>query len=108
MSPVVKYTLGRVGLFLLVFLVLWPVDLNVLVKLMIALLVSAALSFFLLRGWRDEMAGRLASAAQRRRAERDRLRAALAGEDEDATGGVRRSAGKQRPGSGDQSGDGRS
>jgi hypothetical protein len=85
MNPAVKYTLGRIGLFLLVFLVLWPVDLNVLVKLMIALVFSAALAFFLLRRWRDEMAGRLATAAERRKADRDRLRSALAGEDQEGT-----------------------
>jgi hypothetical protein len=85
MNAAVKYTLGRIGLFLLVFLVLWPVDLNVLVKLMIALVFSAALAFFLLRRWRDEMAGRLATAAERRKADRERLRSALAGEDQEGT-----------------------
>lgn len=82
MNPTVKYTLGRIGLFLAVFLVLWPVDLNILVKLMIALVFSAALAYFLLRGWRDEMANRLAAAAERRKTDRDRLRSALAGEDQ--------------------------
>jgi hypothetical protein len=85
MSPALKYTLGRVGLFLLVFLVLWPVNLNIFVKLMIAVVFSAALAFFLLRRWRDEMVGRLATTAERRRAERDRLRSALAGEDQEGT-----------------------
>ena len=49
---------------------------------MLALLFSAAVSFFLLRKWRDEMAEQLGSASQRRRAEKDRLRSALAGEDQ--------------------------
>lgn len=82
MSPAVKYTLGRIGLFIAVYLLLWPVDLNILLKLMIAVLFSAALAFFLLRNWRDQMAGRLAASADRRKAERDRLRSALAGEDQ--------------------------
>jgi Protein of unknown function (DUF4229) len=82
-SPAVKYTLGRIGLFLAVFGVLWPVNLNVLIKLMIAVLFSATLSFFLLRGWRDQMADRLAAAAERRKTERDRLRSALSGEDDE-------------------------
>ncbi|ROT34355.1 DUF4229 domain-containing protein [Micromonospora sp. HM5-17] len=86
MSPAVKYTLGRIGLFVAVFLPLWPVEMNVFLKLILALAFSAALSFFLLRGWRDEMARQLADAAERRRAEKDRLRAALAGED-GVTGG---------------------
>lgn len=83
MNTVVKYTLGRIGLFLLVFAALWPVDLNVLVKLMIAVVVSAGLAYFLLRGWRHEVAERLADGAQRRQAERDRLRSALAGDDDE-------------------------
>ncbi len=85
MSPTLKYTLGRIGLFVAVLLALWPVDLNLFLKLMIALVFSAALSFFLLRRWRDEMAGRLATAAGRRKADRDRLRSALAGDDQEGT-----------------------
>jgi hypothetical protein len=77
----VKYTLGRIGLFLVVLAALLPVPMSLLLKLMIAVLVSALLAFFLLRGWRDEMAASLAAGAQRRRAEKERLRAALAGED---------------------------
>ena len=82
MSPAVKYTLGRIGLFALVALALWPVDLNVFLKLMLALLFSAALAFFLLRKWRDQMAEQMGNASQRRRAEKNRLRSALAGEDQ--------------------------
>ena len=84
MSPAVKYTLGRLGLFVAVALALWPVNIDIFLKLILALVFSAALSFFLLRGWRDEMAQQLAEATDRRRAERQRLRAALAGEDEPA------------------------
>lgn len=82
MSAAVKYTLGRIGLFVLVLAALWPVDMNVFLKLMLALAFSAAASFFLLRGWRDEMAEEMAAAAERRRAEKERLRSALAGEDQ--------------------------
>lgn len=82
MSAAVKYTLGRIGLFVVVLLGLWPVDMNVFLKLMVALAFSAALSFFLLRGWRDEMAEDMAGAAVRRRDEKERLRSALAGDDE--------------------------
>ncbi|MFV2113872.1 DUF4229 domain-containing protein [Micromonospora sp. LOL_025] len=83
MSAAVKYTLGRIGLFVAVLAALWLVDLNIFIKLMVALAFSAALSFFLLKGWRDEMAEEMATAAERRRAEKERLRSALAGEDED-------------------------
>lgn len=82
MSAAVKYTLGRIGLFVIVLLALWPVELNFLLKLMLAVIFSAAASFFLLRQWREEMARDLAAAAQRRRTEKDRLRSALAGDDE--------------------------
>ncbi|SCE67324.1 Protein of unknown function [Micromonospora purpureochromogenes] len=82
MSAAVKYTLGRIGLFVLIVLALWPVDMNIFLKLMLALAFSAAASFFLLRGWRDEMAEEMAVAAERRRAEKERLRSALAGDDQ--------------------------
>jgi Protein of unknown function (DUF4229) len=89
MSPAVKYTLGRLGLFVVVFALLLPVPLNLLVKAMIALVASAGFSFFLLARWRDEMAEQLAGAAERRRSEKARLRAALAGDEAAAAGGDR-------------------
>ena len=58
---------------------------DIFLKLMLALIFSATLSFFLLRGLRDEMAEEMAEAAERRRAEKERLRSALAGEDERRT-----------------------
>jgi uncharacterized membrane protein YqjE len=82
MNAIGKYTLGRIGLFLLVLLALWPVPrLDLLVKLLVAVVVSFALSWFLLRTWRDEMSAELADRMARRRQEKERLRAALAGED---------------------------
>jgi hypothetical protein len=89
MSPAVKYTLGRVGIFLVVLAILLPVPLNFLVKAMIALIASAAFSYFLLAKWRNEMAERLAAAQERRQAERNRLRAALAGDEGAAAAGDR-------------------
>jgi hypothetical protein len=88
-SPAVKYTLGRIGLFVVVFVLLLPVPLNIFVKAMLALFASAAFSFFLLAKWRDEMAEQLGAAAQRRAAEKRRLRAALAGDEEAAAAGDR-------------------
>jgi hypothetical protein len=81
-NPSLKYSLGRVGLFVVVLAVLYPVPLDLLVKLMIAVATSAVLSFFLLRRWRDEMAGQLATVATKRKAQKEKLRAALAGDDE--------------------------
>jgi hypothetical protein len=96
MSAAVKYTLGRLGLFVVVFGLLLPVPMNVLVKAMIALVASAGFSYFLLARWRNEMAESLGSAQQRRRAEKNRLRAALAGDDDAAAAGDRAAAAGDR------------
>src|SRR5687768_11215825 len=81
MSPATKYTLGRLGLFVVFFAALLPVTgLHVLLRAVIALVLSAAAALFLLRGWRDETAEQLASIGRRRRSEQERLRAALAGD----------------------------
>jgi hypothetical protein len=80
-NPAVKYTLARLGLFAVVMLALWPVNLDILLKLAIAVLFSAALSFFLLRRMRDEVAHQVEGAMVKRRSEKDRLRSALAGDE---------------------------
>lgn len=85
MSAAVKYTLGRVGLFVVVLAALWFVELNFYIKLMVALIFASALSRLLLRRWREEMAEKMAAAVERRRAEKERLRSALAGEDDAGT-----------------------
>ena len=89
MSPLAKFTLGRIGLFALVFVLLLPLPLNILVSAMIAMLVSFVLSYFLLADWRQQMGEQLASSAARRAAEKERLRAALAGDEQAATAGDR-------------------
>ena len=89
MSPAVKYTLGRLGLFVVVFALLLPVPVAFLVKAMIALLASAVFSYFLLAKWRNEMAEQLGTVAERRQAEKARLRAALAGDEAAAAAGDR-------------------
>jgi len=81
MTPALKYTLGRVGLFVLCAVALLPVPLNIWVKLMIAVVASFALQHVLLRKWRQEMIGQVDAAMARRRQEKDKLRSALAGED---------------------------
>src|SRR5436305_2063559 len=62
-----KYTLARLLLFVVVAAVLIaiPVHINPLIKLMIAVIVSALLALFLLRGMRDEVANQMAGAASR-------------------------------------------
>ncbi|KOX15163.1 hypothetical protein ADK66_02640 [Micromonospora sp. NRRL B-16802] len=77
--------MGRLGLFVAVLAGLWFVDMDIFLKLILALAFSAALSFFLLRGFRDEMAQEMAEAAERRRTEKERLRSALAGDDQPST-----------------------
>jgi hypothetical protein len=96
MGPAVKYTLGRFGLFLIVFGLLLPVPLNFLVRVMIALVASAGFSYFLLAKWRNEMAEALGTAQSRRQAEKKRLRAALAGDEDAAAAGDRASREDQK------------
>jgi type II secretory pathway component PulJ len=55
---------------------------NLFLKLMIALILSAVLSFALLRRWRDEVAEQLSASSRRRVEQKEKLRTALAGEDE--------------------------
>ena len=57
MSPAIKYGLGRVALFLVcaIPLVLLLPNVDLLLKLIIAVLASAVLSYFLLRKLRDEL-----------------------------------------------------
>ncbi|MFC7529414.1 DUF4229 domain-containing protein [Actinoplanes sp. GCM10030250] len=89
MSAAVKYTLGRLGLFAVCFTALLPVPLNLLVKMMVAFVASAGLSFLLLRKWRDNTAEQLGDIVARRTAEKDRLRSALAGDESAAEAGDR-------------------
>jgi hypothetical protein len=89
MSPLAKYTLGRIGLFVIVLAALVPVGLNFFVAAMVALVASAGFSYFLMAKWRNEVAEQLSSAARRRQAEKKRLRAALAGDEAAAATGDR-------------------
>lgn len=83
MNPFVKYTLGRLGLFVAVFLVLLPVpQLDILLKALLALVISFPLSWYLLRGWRDQVSVQVAGKLAARKSQKEQLRAALAGEDE--------------------------
>jgi hypothetical protein len=86
MNPTLKYALARVGLFIAVALplVFLAPQVNILLKLMIAVIVSAILAFVFLRGLRDEVAQGMLANRERRVAEKEKLRAALAGDDEPA------------------------
>jgi hypothetical protein len=87
MSPLVKYSLARLGLFVAVAAVLLVLPLNVspLIRLALALLISLVLALFLLRRLRDEVAADLTAKAQRRAERKERLRAALAGDEPEDT-----------------------
>lgn len=85
MNPMMKYTLARLGLFIAAAAVLLvvPIDLNPFLRLGIALIASAILSFFLLRKLRDDVANQLADSARDRADRKEKLRSALAGEEQD-------------------------
>jgi hypothetical protein len=84
-NPMMKYTLARFGLFIVAAAVLLviPIELNPFLRLGIALIASAILSFFLLSKLRDEVANQLADGARERADRREKLRSALAGDDQD-------------------------
>jgi uncharacterized membrane protein len=84
MTPFLKYSLARLGLFVLVAVavLVLPISISVPLKLMIAVLVSAVLAFFLLKGLREEASVQAVGMAQRRSEKRERLRAALNGDDD--------------------------
>lgn len=84
MNPMMKYTLARLGIFLAVsfLLVALPLPIHLYLRLAIAVLISAVLSWFLLRGLRDQVTAHVSGVIERRAAEKERLRTALAGEDE--------------------------
>ncbi|GAA4200581.1 DUF4229 domain-containing protein [Actinocatenispora rupis] len=84
MSPAIKYTLGRVGLFVVIAAALLPFRLNLFLDLMIALLVSMPLSYFLLKRWREQMAEKIDDSMRKRKDEKKKLRAALSGDDDRA------------------------
>jgi Protein of unknown function (DUF4229) len=81
--PTVKFTLGRVGLFVVVFGVMLLIPgLDFFVKVMVAILASFGLQFVVLKKWRNEMISYIDSSVSRSKAEKAKLRAALAGDDD--------------------------
>jgi hypothetical protein len=89
MSPFMKYTLARLGIFVAVAAALFflPVPIDPLLRLLIALLISAVLSYFVLGKLRNQVGEQVAGVVQRRSERKERLRSALAGDDvrDDAT-----------------------
>jgi hypothetical protein len=83
-SPFLKYTLARLGLFVLVAaaMLVLPLGIEPLLRLLIAVVVSAALAFFLLKGLREQASVHAVGMVERRSEKRERLRAALNGDDD--------------------------
>jgi len=82
----VLYTLARFGLLAVITLLLVLAGVPALVALVLALVVSLPLSVIVLPGLRARVNAGVAEMAQRRRAERDRLRAQLRGDQRDGGG----------------------
>ena len=83
MSPFMRYSLARLGIFVIVAAGLFfvPIKVDPLLRLMVALLLSAAVAYLLLGRLRLQVGEQVAGAAQRRAERKERLRSALAGED---------------------------
>ncbi len=76
------YTAGRLGCFLAVFAVLYLLGFRSFFLVLGALLLSAPLSFVLLRKVRMQWGAHLEQTRAQRKAEKAKLRAALRGDDE--------------------------
>lgn len=70
MHPAVVYTLGRLILFAAVAIVLWLLGLDPFIVVFGALLISMPLSWFVLRGPRDEWSRRISGGVDRRKQRR--------------------------------------
>ncbi len=76
----VMYTVGRLGIFALLTLVLWMFGLDLWSGLMFGLLLSLPVSYFALRFARDRLTEALAARSVARRAAKEDLRSRLSGE----------------------------
>jgi hypothetical protein len=74
------YVLARLGLVAVVTLALTPFNVPLLVALAVGVVVALPLSLFLFRGLRGRVAAGLNERGAARRAERDKLRAQLRGD----------------------------
>jgi hypothetical protein len=82
LHPGVAYTAARFGIFVVVAAVLFAVGFRSFVLVLAALLLSAPLSFFLLKRQRLAFAERVEGRVSKRKEEKSRLRATLAGDEE--------------------------
>jgi hypothetical protein len=82
--PATRYTLGRIGLFVVAFALVWPIPIDLFLRLLIAALISGVGSWFLLARSRNQMGVTIEKSLTTRKAKKERLRAALAGDDDQA------------------------
>jgi hypothetical protein len=73
------YTLGRLGIFLVLVALLWLVGLSGFLGLLLGLALSVPVSYLLLRPLRERVAEALAARSVARRPAKEDLRARLAG-----------------------------
>ena len=76
----VLHTIGRLGIFALVTLVLWMLGLDFFSGALFGLLLSMPVAYFLLRPSRERLTEALVARSTARRAEKERLRNRLSGE----------------------------
>jgi hypothetical protein len=83
-SPALTYTAGRIALFVVVGALLYLVGFRNFVLVLLALVISMPLSYVVLRRQREAFAVQVAGRLEHRRAEKEKLRAALRGDDQHA------------------------
>jgi C4-dicarboxylate-specific signal transduction histidine kinase len=81
LNPAVAYTAGRVALFFVVAALLYLVGFRTFALVLLALVISMPLSYVVLRRQREAFADQVERRVERRRAEKEKLRAALRGDD---------------------------
>jgi hypothetical protein len=80
--PALVYTAGRVAVFLAIAAVLYLLGFRNYILLLLALVLSMPLSYVVLRRQREAFAQQVSGRLDRRRAEKERLRAELRGDDQ--------------------------
>jgi membrane protein implicated in regulation of membrane protease activity len=85
MSPAILYTVGRFACFAIVAAILYAVGARSWLLVIASLVVSAPISYVLLKPVRNRWSIQIDQRLARRKAEKEKLRATLRGDDEDET-----------------------
>jgi hypothetical protein len=78
----VKYTLARVGAFVILAFVLDLFLRNPILSMLISAVLTSVFALVFLKKWRGEVATTLETSITKRRVEKEKLRSALAGDDD--------------------------